>query len=131
MLSLIGPAFKLSGPEGARLRMTDRRSPATLSSIFIGRGAPNDAKARYPTLHTPKALLPIGSKLADCSSLLRRVEGEDVDINMRRLGHGVEDCRGNVLALELDHVAQPLIDRCTDFVAHVRGKLRPDRTRLD
>src|SRR5438477_14442 len=26
LLSLIGPAFKLSGPEGARLRMTDRRS---------------------------------------------------------------------------------------------------------
>ena len=52
-----------------------------------------------PTHQAFIARTALGRRPEDLSGLLRRVEGEDVDINMRRLGHGVEDSRGNVLAL--------------------------------
>jgi Autoinducer binding domain len=44
------------------------------------------------------------------SGLLRRVKREYVDVNPRRLRHGVENGGGHVFALKLLHVSQSLFD---------------------
>src|SRR3981081_3045411 len=65
------------------------------------------------------------------SSLLRRIEREDVDVDPSRLRDCVENGGRDVLAFELLDIAQSLCDRRADIGAHLRHELGFDGAGFD